>query len=653
MKLKILRYILATCLMFHFTGCNKWLDIQPLDRVPSEQLLADQGGIKALLARLYNRMPVEDFNYRPNAGFQQRGWNGVGAIIMTTFLTDESHQAAGTGVGPVSDGYWAYNDIREVNLFLQSIESVRESGGLTDDNYRRLKSEAHFVRAYMYFALAKRYGGVPLIDRVLDHDYMPGSDNANLYIPRSTEKATWDFILNECDLAIQDLPEVLSGEDGVYRASKWAAYGLKSRVALFAASVAKHWNRASLAGDAVTQQLVGMNSADAASFYDQCISASRAILDGSGKSLYMPNPGSPQEAARNFQNLFMAQNSEILFSRGYLDGTVVASQGHTFDTYYQPAQTNTGFHKWGRFNPTRDIVDLFEDYSDDGTGRSVKVVTRTDGNEDYVIANPINLDINLPFKKYNSLLEPFQNKDARLLGSVIVPGAAWKGTNIIIQGGLIQSNGNRIIYSDGTGVGPDGQTYYSFGAEGITNYSGFRGLGQSDDANYTSSGFLVKKYLQEDGTLLGSMESSTTDFVDIRLAEIYLNYAEAVVESGQGDAVLAGNLLNALRRRAAHTDVIPLTLENVLKERRVELAFEGHRYWDLVRRREFHTLFNLGKRKALVPIIDLREAEAKYIFVRANNYYDENAGGWTFQPFHYYRPIPGRNTNNLVENPQY
>lgn len=55
--------------------------------------------------------------------------------------------------------------------------------------------------------------------------------------------------------------------------------------------------------------------------------------------------------------------------------------------------------------------------------------------------------------------------------------------------------------------------------------------------------------------------------------------------SGFGDKELAGNYLNALRRRAGHTDRISLTLESVLKERRVEMAFEGKRFWDMNRRR--------------------------------------------------------------------
>ena len=94
-----------------------------------------------------------------------------------------------------------------------------------------------------------------------------------------------------------------------------------------------------------------------------------------------------------------------------------------------------------------EIVDLFEDYTDDGTGKSAKIVTRTDGNEDAYIANFHNMNnasvvntlMSVPFVKYNDLYEPFANKDARLLASVVVPGSSYAGTEIIIQGGFIKT----------------------------------------------------------------------------------------------------------------------------------------------------------------------------------------------------------------------
>ena len=108
--------------------------------------------------------------------------------------------------------------------------------------------------------------------------------------------------------------------------------------------------------------------------------------------------------------------------------------------------------------------------------------------------------------------------------------------------------------------------------------------------------------------------------------------------------------LNRIRHRAAHTVNIPLTIQNVQRERLVELAFENKRFWDLIRRREFHTLFHSKKRHALQPILDLRVTPAKYIFVRSEI---QNSWPATFYEQQYYRPIPGIGSNDLIQNPQY
>ena len=144
------------------------------------------------------------------------------------------------------------------------------------------------------------------------------------------------------------------------------------------------------------------------------------------------------------------------------------------------------------------------------------------------------------------------------------------------------------------------------------------------------------------------MNRSTTDYIDFRLAEVILNHAEAVAESGNGDAGLAAQGINALRHRAAHQSDIPLTLENVLRERRVELVFENKRYWDLTRRREYHTRFFNTIRHSLIPVYDLRVM--KYIFIRA---YVPWAVPNTFLEKYYYRSIPGIGANSLIQNPQY
>lgn len=661
MKKNILS-IFSLCALMGLSGCNAFLELEPLDKVSPDQLLETEGGVKALLANIYTMIPMEDFNYRPNNGFNQRGYDGVNETTNLAFLTDEATRSdGGVGIGYEGFNYWPYGDIRQVNIFMQNVEKAKEAGTISVADADRMTGEAHFARAYMYYGLVKRYGGVPLIDKVQDDDYADGGPGA-VAVPRSTELDTWKFVLNECTLAAATLPDATSGSD-LYRVTKWAAYALKSRVALHAASVAKYWNLAPLAGEAVTQKLVGgMTSADADAFYKECIEASKFLIENSGKSLYKPTPATVKEAASNFQALFLNdQNEEVIFSKAYLNGTTNTNQGHSYAQFNILPQVNPGALKYGRFNPMLEIVDLFEDYTDDGTGKSAKIVTRTDGNEDAYIANFHNMNnasvvntlMSVPFVKYNDLYEPFANKDARLLASVVVPGSSYAGTEIIIQGGFIKDNNSYVAYSNES-TQKNGTTYYALGAEGETMFSGFNNVNSGEDANWTATGFGVRKYMPEGESMSPDRLSSTTSYIDMRLAEVYLNYAEAVVENGSGfgDKELAENYLNALRRRAGHTDRISLTLESVLKERRVEMAFEGKRFWDMNRRREFHTEFSNNRiRKALVPMLDLRGAEPKYVFARVNYFGDETRGGRTFQNINYYRGIPNIATNGLVQNP--
>lgn len=661
MKKNILS-IFSLCALMGLSGCNAFLELEPLDKVSPEQLLETEGGVKTLLANIYTMIPMEDFNYRPNNGFNQRGYDGVNETTNLAFLTDEATRSdGGVGIGYEGFNYWPYGDIRQVNIFMQNVEKAKEAGTISVADADRMTGEAHFARAYMYYGLVKRYGGVPLIDKVQDDDYADGGPGA-VAVPRSTELDTWKFVLNECTLAAATLPDATSGSD-LYRVTKWAAYALKSRVALHAASVAKYWNLAPLAGEAVTQKLVGgMTSADADAFYKECIEASKFLIENSGKSLYKPAPATVKEAASNFQALFLNdQNEEVIFSKAYLNGTTNTNQGHSYAQFNILPQVNPGALKYGRFNPMLEIVDLFEDYTDDGTGKSAKIVTRTDGNEDAYIPNFHNMNnasvvntlMSVPFVKYNDLYEPFANKDARLLASVVVPGSSYAGTEIIIQGGFIKDNNSYVAYSNES-TQKNGTTYYALGAEGETMFSGFNNVNSGEDANWTATGFGVRKYMPEGESMSPDRLSSTTSYIDMRLAEVYLNYAEAVVENGSGfgDKELAENYLNALRRRAGHTDRISLTLESVLKERRVEMAFEGKRFWDMNRRREFHTEFSNNRiRKALVPMLDLRGAEPKYVFARVNYFGDETRGGRTFQNINYYRGIPNIATNGLVQNP--
>jgi hypothetical protein len=170
--------------------------------------------------------------------------------------------------------------------------------------------------------------------------------------------------------------------------------------------------------------------------------------------------------------------------------------------------------------------------------------------------------------------------------------------------------------------------------------------------NWYNSGFGIAKFLDPSSALL----YSTNPWPDIRYAEVLLNYAEAVAESGQGDKALAKKLLNDIRHRAAFKDDIELTIENVLHERRVELAFEYDLPYTLHRRRAYvFGASNAERKRSLVPMVDLRGSEAKYILVRANVYNGDvamNPNGLYIRDYRaYYSGVSNPDKNQIIKNP--
>ncbi|MDQ0967846.1 hypothetical protein QFZ20_003249 [Flavobacterium sp. W4I14] len=622
-------FILMALLPFLLSSCQKVLDLKPTDKLQPEQLFSDPEGVKVYMANLYYQLPIEDFTFfRQGVNFNGGDPNNGG--FAPAMVTDEAmHTEFGDFIGNDDFKWWeqGYKLIREVNLMIDVIPTL----AINEAEKKALIGESAFIRAYSYFSLAKRYGGVPLIK-----GSQPYGSPESLKVPRSTEKETWDFVLQECDVAIENL-----GTEKGRRANKFTAYALKSRAALHAASLAKFGSKAPLTGDAVTKKLVGLDAAAAAGYYDACMKASQAIIASGQYSLYRPNPANPAEAAENYRLMFENPNSapeEAIFVKGYaLPGT---SLGHNYDIWYQPAQLANGWPHPGRMNPTLDLVDTYENY--DSPGKSSPVVTTSDG----VVGDYNGYSATKNYIRYDSPNAIFANKDARLWGTAVLPGTLWKNNQIIIQAGYVKPNGEAVIrVKDQITIGNN--TFHTYGAASVTQYSGFDTYG----GNNTRTGFSFKKFLNQQKPVVSGWNQSTTDFMEFRYAEVLLNYAEAVVESGSGDAVLAAKVLNDIRKRAAHTTNEPLTVENVQRERRVELSFENKRFWDLIRRREFHTEFNNRSMHTLLPLQDLRALPAtKYIFVRV---VVPNTNPRTFEPKTYYRYIPGIGTNGLVQNPQY
>src|SRR5207302_6319089 len=111
---------------------------------------------------------------------------------------------------------------------------------LTATDKKQFTAEFRFIRAYMYFELVKRMGGVPLVTKQLIYDY--SGDASSLQQPRNKESEVYDFIGSEMDAIKADLGNISSstGVPSNSRANKYTALALKSRAMLYAGSLAKY-----------------------------------------------------------------------------------------------------------------------------------------------------------------------------------------------------------------------------------------------------------------------------------------------------------------------------------------------------------------------------------------------------------------------------
>jgi len=151
----------------------------------------------------------------------------------------------------------------------------------------------------------------------------------------------------------------------------------------------------------------------------------------------------------------------------------------------------------------------------------------------------------------------------------------------------------------------------------------FNGVGGDDGYKvYNLTGFYCRKEID---TTLGSTVWShqAFDWPIIRYAEVLLNLAEAANETGHSSD--AKNLIIQIRQRA-HIDagsgdygLDPLvgsdyqaTLDAIMKERQIEFAFEGKRFWDLRRRRMFGVLNSYGTLHAYGPYFNSGVASSQY-----------------------------------------
>jgi starch-binding outer membrane protein, SusD/RagB family len=572
-----------------FTGCKKdWLERQPKSLIVDEQVWNDPKQYTALLANYYDRLPTDmglTGNWRNMANYDDAMWSGYSG-------EDWRNNIASFGFD--SWRYWDYGLIRDINLAIENTEKFGTE--LMAQDKQQFLAEFRFQRAMIYFELVRRMGGVPLVTKQLIYDF--SGDPTPLQQPRAKEAEVYDFIASEVDAIKNDLGNAGSNT----RANKYTALALKSRAMLYAASIAKYNNQmaAPIRTSDYNEQggggSVGIPASRANEYYQKSLEASKEILSSGQYSLYRANTGNLGE------NFFEAvtkklNNREVIFAKDYL----TAKNKKHFFSYDNIArgirEDNLGSSS---VTPVLNLVESYE-YLDGSNG-----ALRLRNGADYVY--------------YNTLSGPFENKDARLYGTVIYPGTSFKGLPVEIQAGVAVWNAARNDFD--FVEGSDLATRYTDGKL-LTGSSGPHRSIQE----VSNTGFYLRKYIDPGaGTSTRGIQSDMW-WVWFRLGEIYLNAAEAAFELDQVNEALT--YINPLRERAGFGSnsltADKLSIERIRNERRAELAFEDHRLWDLKRWRIAHQVWNSDRNNpnamlyALYPYRVYRPGHAthdKYIFVK-------------------------------------
>lgn len=464
------------------------------------------------------------------------------------------------GAGAFECWSQVYNDrIRRANVLLDEIKryGVDKYGEEWSDIRR---AEVRFARAFSYYRLIRVYGGVIIRTDIsgVNGGVDDGAYKEDIHRARATEAESWDFVLNELLWAAEHLPESWP-EKWNGRATKRAAYGMLSRMALYAGK----WQIAVDAAQKV-KELGGALAPDYAKVFQ---------VDGGQDN-----------------------SSEILFSLDFLSGSVT----HHFDSYNRPfgdrAVHNTSAI-YAEHVPTGDLADLYE--FSDGT------------------------DFSWDTYKENHA-DPYSDREPRFHATILYNGSLWEGRKI--------------------------ETF-------IGGTDGFVAFEQSTSTGgHTCTGYYLRKYLQEGNSDFVTKGSYQYDAV-LRYAEVLLNSAEAYAQLDytryQSEALAALNEVRArvglIEKKATDAPTKEVFMALLRKERAVELAGEGFRYWDLRRWRLAENVIN-GKNAHGVKITRNGDNTLSYERVAV-----DGGSKRIFLEKYYYFSLPVSETanNNLCDNNPY
>lgn len=626
MKSKYYLFIVMGAL-FLTSACKKYLDVPPVNIVNEADLFSNSRGMQLYISRMYSQMPFEDFKYSPARQFFD-DW------LVTPGTNEGSSLGRDAGEAMTSEGwarngaYWvrAFNLLRDANNLLENLTPYKSN--FNDAEFNHYIGEAYFTRAMVFYAMAKRYGGVPLVTSLLQY---PEKDAAQLEVPRATEEETWNQVLADYDLAIENLAET-SPVKGY--SNKYVALAFKSEAMLYAGSVAKY-NANTGFGQKTGVRVIGFDPATSAAaskkYFAEAFKAANTIIKSGKYSLYKKkwSAGDKEGQYQNMVDMFFDGSSpENIYTKDYKWPDLA----HGYDSYNIPRQLMGGNGYSAGNCPTLDFVELFDgiEKNPDGT---IKVL---DANGKYIL--------------FDKPTDIFANAEPRLRAYVIFPGDAFKGTVMDVRRGIYTGsvtngiaplrvvNGTTNYTIGGPQTYNQTDAYTASGAfagnkslflsqngtthEVVTlpdgskmNAAGLNGPFGTSDMTAAFTGLMVRKWLDPNLAQALVLEGrSEQSFILIRYAEILLNAAEAAAEltmagatSPDGDDMqaVAYEAIRSIRERAGADPLNGASdlagqpgLQIIRKERRKELAFEHKVLWDIRRWRTQHSDLLNGFRQA-------------------------------------------------------
>jgi hypothetical protein len=443
----------------------------------------------------------------------------------------------------------AWGRIRNCNDAIEGIEG----GTLTDDQKKVLLGQAYFFRAWTYYRLVKVYGGVPIVDHI-QNPVVGSTGGLDLAIPRSTTKESLDFLCSDLEKAASYLPSKWGDADWG-RVTSGTALALEGRARLLYASPL--FNRAD---DNARWQIAyetnkrAIDTLNASGFYGLA-NLSNPGINGSGWAKMFSDYQSPEAVFVTLYN-----NVAPVTSYAY-------DYGNTWESSIRPTNTGGG----GGKSTTAEMVDLFPM----NTG-----LPATDKDRNAI--NGYDKDIF------------FLNRDPRFYRTFAFPGVLWT-----FSGNPKKSIFPYSLYSQSSKYQLWNYCWYEtttkqadeelsgYGADKLgTNYKGIYVRKRTDDLSVNATPLYVY-----DSLTASPFKRSAAPYMEMRYAEVLLNFAEAACGAGHGDEALTA--LRLIRQRVGYTGDCGLDnalasdraglFAAVLYERQIELAFEGKRFDDMRR----------------------------------------------------------------------